>query len=46
MPALYAAFVHWGSEEHGFKRWQVFAFDAAYLAYLVVMLVWVLNVFD
>lgn len=45
MPALYAAFVHWGSREHGFKRWQVLAFDAAYLAYVAVMLFWVLGVF-
>lgn len=44
MPALYAAFVHWGSEEHGFKRWQVLAFDGAYLLYLAVMLFWVLDV--
>jgi cation:H+ antiporter len=45
MPALYAAFIHWGSREHGFKRWQVLALDAAYLAYVAVMLFWVLNVF-
>lgn len=45
MPALYAAFVHFGSEEHGFRRWQVATFDGAYLVYLVVMLVQVMGVF-
>ncbi len=44
MPALYAALLHWGSEEHGFKRWEVLVIDGAYLAYLGVVLFWVLNV--
>ncbi len=43
--ALYAAFIHWGAEEHGFKRWQVVALGATYAAYVAVMLVWVLSVF-
>jgi cation:H+ antiporter len=44
MPALYAALLHWGSREHGFKRWEVLVIDGAYLAYLAVVLFWVLNV--
>jgi cation:H+ antiporter len=44
MPALYAALLHWGSKEHGFKWWEVLAIDAAYLVYLVVVLFGVLNV--
>lgn len=44
MPATYAVLIHSGSEEHGFKRWQVLALDGVYLAYLAVMLIWVLNV--
>ena len=42
---LYAAFIHWGGGEHGFKRWQSFALVGVYLAYVAVMLLWVLNVF-
>lgn len=45
MPALYASFIHWGSEEHGFKLWQVIALDIVYLVYLAVMFFLVLNVF-
>jgi cation:H+ antiporter len=30
MPALYAALIHWGAGEHGFKRWQVAALPAMY----------------
>lgn len=45
MPALYAAFVHFGTEEHGFRRWQVWAFDGAYLLYLAVMVGWVIRPF-
>ena len=44
MPALYAAFIHSGGEEHGFRRWQVFAFVGACLGYLAVVLFWVLDV--
>jgi cation:H+ antiporter len=39
VPVAYAAFVHWGSEEHGFTLWQVVAFDAVYVAYVAVLLV-------
>lgn len=42
VPAVYAALIHWGGDEHGFKRWQVVALDATYLAYLAVMFLWVL----
>lgn len=45
VPALYAALLHWSSDERGFKRWQVVALDATYLAYLAVMLFWLLDVF-
>lgn len=44
MPALYAAFIHWGNREHGFRLWQVIALDCVYLVYLAVMLFGVLNV--
>lgn len=44
VPMAYAAFVHWGGKEHGFKLWQVIAFDGLYLAYLAVMFIGVLNV--
>ena len=46
MPALYAAFIHWGSREgdHGFQLWQVLALDGVYLVYLGIMLFGVLNV--
>ena len=43
---LYAAFIHWGGpgKEHGFRRWQVFAFGALLLVYVAVVLFGVLNV--
>ena len=46
MPALYAAVIHFGSTEHGFKLWQVLALDGVYLVYLVVTLFGVLDVFE
>ena len=45
VPAAYAALIHWGHEEHGFTRRQVMALDGIYVAYVAVMLFWVLNVF-
>ena len=47
MPTTYAALIHWGSSEHapGVKRWQVLALDGLYLAYVGVMVFWVLNIF-
>lgn len=39
MPTVYAALIHWGGSEHGFRLWQVVALDAVYLAYLAVLLV-------
>lgn len=42
---LYAAFIHWGDEEHGFKRWQVAALVCVYLAFVATVLVGVLDVF-
>lgn len=44
IPALYAAFIHWGGKEHGFNRWQVVALDAAYVGYVVIVVFWVLNI--
>lgn len=45
MPAVFAALVHWGAPQHGFKRWQVFLLDAIYGLFVAIMLFWVLNVF-
>ena len=42
---LYAAFIHWGAREHGFKRWQAIALALVYLSYVAVMFFWVLDVF-
>ena len=44
MPATYAALIHWGSDEHGFKRWQVLLFDSLYVAYIGIVVFWVLNI--
>jgi Ca2+/Na+ antiporter len=44
VPAAYAAMIHWGHGEHGFKLWQVLALDGIYLAYITVMFFWVLNI--
>lgn len=41
MPALYAGFIYWGGREHGFRRWHVFAFAAAYLAFVAAVVFWV-----
>lgn len=43
MPAAYAALLHWGSSEHGFKRWEVVILDGIYLLYVGVIAFWVLN---
>ncbi|GAB3832184.1 hypothetical protein GCM10028895_49550 [Pontibacter rugosus] len=45
---LYAAFIHWGGpgKEHGFRRWQVFAFGGLLLVYVGVVLIGVLNIFS
>jgi cation:H+ antiporter len=37
MPTVLALLVHFGSDEHGLKRWQVMVLDGMYLLYLVVM---------
>ena len=44
VPAAYAAMIHWGSEEHGFKLWQALVLDGIYVAYVGVILFGVLNV--
>ncbi|WP_372624638.1 sodium:calcium antiporter [Falsiroseomonas sp.] len=43
MPALYAGFIHFGGKggKHGFRRWHLFAFGAAYLAYIALVLFWI-----
>lgn len=45
MPLLYTLFMHQSKELHGFARWQIFVFDAAYIAYLLVMVFFVLKLF-
>ncbi|WP_299823649.1 sodium:calcium exchanger [uncultured Pontibacter sp.] len=43
---LYAVFIHWGGpdKEHGFRRWQIFAFGALLLVYVAVVLFGVLDI--
>lgn len=43
MPTALALLVHFGSVEHGLKRWQVGILDGIYLLYLLVMAVSVLQ---
>lgn len=45
MPLLYSLFIHQSKEQHGFTHWQIFAFDAAYIVYLMVMVFFVLKLF-
>lgn len=45
MTAVYGGLIRLGSDEPGFELWQVLLFDALYLVYLAVLLVWVLNLF-
>lgn len=44
MPATYAVLIHWGSDEHGFNRWQVLLFDSLYIVYIGIVIFWVLNI--
>ena len=44
MPLLYSVFVHQSKQLHGFSKWQIFVFDAAYVLYLAVMLFGVLKI--
>ena len=37
MPAALALLIHFGSDDHGLKRWQVGVLDSLYLLYLIVM---------
>ena len=41
MPALYAAFIHWGGSEHGFRRWQVFALLGTLALWVFLIVFWV-----
>ena len=43
MPTALALLVHFGSTDHGLKRWQVGVLDGIYLVYLLVMVVAVLQ---
>jgi cation:H+ antiporter len=43
MPTALALLVHFGSVEHGLKRWQVGVLDGIYLLYLLVMVIGVLH---
>ena len=45
MPLLYSVFVHQNKQLHGFSKWQIFVFDAAYVAYLLIMAFFVLKLF-
>lgn len=45
MPLLYSVFVHQSKHLHGFSKWQIFVFDAAYVAYLLIMAFFVLKLF-
>ena len=44
--AAYAGLIRWGKQESSFELWEVCLLIAIYLAYLLVMLVWVLDVFS
>jgi len=43
MPAAYTILLHFGTAEHGFKRWQVAALDGICVLYVAVIAFWVLN---
>ena len=45
MPTALALLVHFGSVEHGLKRWQVGILDGSYVLYLFVMVFQVLQLF-
>ena len=44
MPVAYAALIHFGSDEHGFKRWEVATLDLLYVLYVAIVAFWVLNI--
>ena len=37
MPVAYAVLIHFGSNEHGFKRWEVAILDILYLSYVGIL---------
>ena len=43
MPAAYAVLLHFGTDEHGFKQWQIAVLDGIYALYVVVVAFWVLH---
>lgn len=44
MPAAYAVFIHVGTHEHGFERWEVGILDLLYVMYVAIVAFWVLNI--
>ncbi|MGF1479854.1 MAG: sodium:calcium antiporter [Cyanophyceae cyanobacterium] len=45
LAAVYAGLIQWGKEQHSFELWEVLTLIAIYVAYLGVMVFWVLNIF-
>ncbi|MDS0474062.1 hypothetical protein [Natrinema sp. 1APR25-10V2] len=43
MPVAYAILLHFGTAEHGFKRWQIAMLDGIYVLYIAIVVIWVLN---
>ncbi|WP_230534401.1 sodium:calcium antiporter [Microvirga roseola] len=41
VPSLYAAFIHFGGSEHGFKRWQVVTLLAVPVVWVFLIVFWV-----
>jgi cation:H+ antiporter len=46
LAAVYAALIQWGRQKHSFELWEVSVLVGIYLIYLIIMLVWILNVFE
>lgn len=42
VPAMYAAFFHFGGHGHGFRRWQVATLAAVPMFWVLVLVLWVL----
>lgn len=45
MPLLYSVFIHQSKSQHGFSKWQILVFDVAYILYILIMLIAVLEIF-
>lgn len=46
MPIAYSVLVHTGAKEHGFKLWQIVFLDALYVAFVLIVALWVLPATD